>query len=130
MKLNKILKLRRVIEQAAESLDDAAAVTAPELFKTWKPGVDYITDERFQHDGVLYKVLQPHTSQENWLPGNTPSLYARVLIPDPDVIPEWEQPDSTNAYMKGDRVSHIEKIWTSTIDNNVWEPGVYGWEED
>ena len=41
----------------------------------------------------------------------------------------WEQPESTNPYMKGDKVTHAGKTWVSTIDNNVWEPGVYGWEE-
>ena len=46
---------------------------------------------------------------------------------DPEVIPEWEQPDSTNPYMMGDKVTHNEKTWESTVDNNVWEPGVYGW---
>ena len=76
MKLNKILKLRKMIEQAAESLDDETAASVPELFAGWKPGKDYVTDDRFQHDGVLYKVLQPHTSQADWLPENTPSLYA------------------------------------------------------
>ena len=31
--------------------------------------------------------------------------------------------------MTGDKVRHNEKVWVSTIDNNVWEPGVYGWDE-
>ena len=44
-------------------------------------------------------------------------------------IPAWEQPDSTNPYMKGDKVSHNGKIWVSDIDNNVWAPGIYGWSE-
>ena len=42
------------------------------------------------------------------------------------MIPEWEQPESTNPYMKGDKVKHNDKTWVSDIDNNVWEPGVYG----
>ena len=46
------------------------------------------------------------------------------------MIPEWEQPDSTNPYMKGDKVTHGGKTWVSDIDNNVWEPGVYGWSEE
>lgn len=41
----------------------------------------------------------------------------------------WEQPDSTNAYGKGDKVAHNGKTWVSTLDNNSWEPGVYGWDE-
>lgn len=48
---------------------------------------------------------------------------------DPAVIPAWQQPDSTNPYMTGDKVTHGGKTWRSTCDNNVWEPGVYGWEE-
>ena len=44
-------------------------------------------------------------------------------------VPEWEQPDSTNPYAKGDKVTHNGKTWISTADGNVWEPGVYGWEE-
>lgn len=69
------------------------------------------------------------TSQEAWTPPDAPSLFAKVLIPDTDTIPEWEQPDSTNPYAKGDKVTHNGKTWISTADGNVWEPGVYGWEE-
>lgn len=39
-----------------------------------------------------------------------------------------EQPDSTNPYSNGDKATHNGKTWTSDLDNNVWEPGVYGWE--
>ena len=52
-----------------------------------------------------------------------------MLIPDETIIPEWEQPDSTNPYSAGDKVMHNGKTWVSDIDNNVWEPGVYGWTE-
>lgn len=63
------------------------------------------------------------------MPTDAPSLFAKVLIPDTDTIPEWEQPNSTNPYAKGDKVTHNGKTWISTADGNVWEPGVYGWEE-
>ena len=69
-----------------------------------------------------------HTSQETWTPDAAPSLFAKVLIPSDDIIPQWEQPDSTNAYKIGDKVLHNDKTWVSIVDNNVWEPGVYGWE--
>ena len=77
----------------------------------------------------MYRCLQAHTAQADWTPDAVPSLWAKVLIPDPDVIPELEQPDSTYPYMIGDRVTHNGVTWESTIDNNVWEPGVYGWTE-
>lgn len=123
------LKLRPYIEKAAQSLDDTDALDAVQLYPNWQSGVAYEVDLRVQYHGILYRVLQAHTSKETWTPDVSPSLFAKVLIPDPTVIPEWEQPESTNPYMKGDKVSHNGKTWVSTIDNNVWEPGVYGWEE-
>ena len=81
------------------------------------------------HNDKLYKVLIQHTSQTTWTPDVSPSLFAEVLIPDPTVIPEWVQPGSTNPYMKGDKVRHNGSVWESSVDNNVWEPGVYGWLE-
>ena len=70
-----------------------------------------------------------HTAQSDWTPENAPSLWARVLIPDENVIPEWEQPDSTNAYMVGDKVMFEGHIYESAINNNIWSPSTYpaGW---
>lgn len=31
--------------------------------------------------------------------------------------------------LTGDKVAHNGKTWVSDVDNNVWEPGVYGWIE-
>lgn len=112
-----------------ESATDEQALSVPVLYPAWRSGVNYVTGQRVLHNAVLYKVLQDHTSQETWTPDAAVSLFAKVLIPDETVIPEWVQPDSTNPYMKGDKVLHNGKTWTSDIDNNVWEPGVYGWTE-
>lgn len=121
-------KLRPYIEKAALSLSDEDALEAVNLFTNWKSNTQYEKDVRVNYNGVLYKCLQSHTSQEAWTPTDAPSLWAKVLIPDPNIVPEWEQPDSTNPYMKGDRVMFEEKIYESTIDNNVWRPDSYGWE--
>ncbi len=121
--------LRRLIEKASASLTDEDALEGVELFPNWKENKDYQVGDRVRYDGTLYKCLISHTSQGEWTPSFAVSLWAEILIPDPDVIPEWVQPESTNPYMKGDKVRHLEKIWVSIIDNNVWEPSVYGWEE-
>ena len=121
--------LRALVEKAAESLDDADAIDGKELYPAWAVDTEYRAGQRIRHEGVLYRVLQAHTSQAAWTPPDAPSLFARVLIPDPEEIPEWVQPDSTNPYAKGDRVRHNGKTWISDIDFNVWEPGVYGWSE-
>ena len=111
------------------SATDEQALKASALYPKWKVGTDYQKDERVLYNDILYKVLTGHTSQADWTPDAAPSLFAKVLIPDKNVIPEWEQLESTNPYGKGDKVTHNGKTWQSTIDSNVWEPGVYGWEE-
>ena len=121
--------LRPMIEKAAVSLDDTDALKAVELFPEWNATAHYDVDQRVRYGGVLYRCLQSHDAQDGWNPADAPSLWAKVLIPDPEVIPEWEQPDSTNPYHKGDKVKHNGKTWVSDIDGNVWEPGVYGWSE-
>ena len=107
---------------------DEMSLQVPNLYPTWKVETNYSVGDRVLYNDVLYKVITAHTSQKTWTPTDAPSLFAKVLIPDEDVIPEWEQPDSTNPYMTGDKVSHNGKTWVSTINNNVWEPGVYGWD--
>lgn len=117
---------RRQMVAGARDITDEEALSVPMLFERWEADKEYTAGTRLYHDGVLYRVLTDHTSQADWEPKNAVSLYAEVLIPDPDVIPEWVQPDSTNPYMKGDKVRHNDKIWVSTVDNNVWEPGTPG----
>ena len=111
------------------SAADEQALKASALYPKWKVGTDYQKDERVLYNDILYNTLTDHTSQTDWTPDAAPSLFAKVLIPDKNVIPEWEQPESTNPYGKGDKVTNNVKTCRSTIDGNVWEPGVYGWEE-
>lgn len=127
--INLAKPVRAAMDNAGAVLTDEQAATAVALYRAWEPGVEYAVGDRRVYDGTLYKCLQEHAAQETWNPSAAPSLWAKVLIPDPDVIPEWEQPDSTNPYMMGDKVTHNGKTWVSDIDNNVWEPGVYGWSE-
>lgn len=121
---------RLIIAQQINTLtvDDNTALRMVEFYPTWEAGTDYAAGFKVQRGGKLYKCLTAHTSQADWSPDAAPSLWAKVLIPDPDTIPEWEQPDSTNPYMKGDKVMHNGKTWVSDVDNNVWEPGVVGTE--
>lgn len=129
MKREKAFALRKMIEKASVSLSDEDALEAVEFFPAWNVPADYVVGDRVRYEGMLYKCLQSHTSQTAWTPVDAPSLWAQVLIPDPEVIPEWVQPESTNPYMKGDKVKHNGMTWICDIDNNVWEPSVYGWSE-
>ncbi len=123
------LKYKELINKAAESLEDSEAAYTPRIFEKWEKEQQYEIGKRVCYNDKLYKVIIAHTSQDGWEPDVAVSLFAEILIPDPTVIPEWVQPSSTNPYMKGDKVRHNNKNWISTYDYNVWEPGVYGWDE-
>ena len=126
----KVRRFRKFIEQMASEVSDEVALEHPEAFPKWSgDGVAYTVGERVRFDDILYKVLQDHTSQDSWAPNVAPSLFVRV--DDPTIEwPDWVQPvGATDAYPAGAKVSHNEKHWISSVDNNVWEPGVYGWEE-
>lgn len=105
-----------------ESATDEQAMKVPALYPKWKEGTEYKVGDRVAYKDILYKVLTGHTSQADWTPDAAPSLFTKVLIVDPSVTPEWEQPESTNPYMKGDKVTHNGSTWVSLVDNNVWEP--------
>lgn len=130
---DKARHLRSIILKATTSLSDSDALEAVELFPHYDVDIQYKKDDRFlwTDNGKLYKVLQDHTSAAEWKPDISPSLYVEVTPS--GVIPVWRQPlSAVDAYMAGDKVHYPDEegpIYVSTVDNNVWEPGVYGWEE-
>lgn len=130
-RLDKLRALgRQGIINSANNTDEQALQVAA-LYPDWealKEGATLTAGERYNYEGILYNVLQTHEKQEAWNPADAPSVFAKVLIADPSVIPEWEQPESTNGYGKGDKVTHGGKTWESLTDNNVWEPGAQGTE--
>lgn len=122
-------QLRRLLERQTDSMDDDTILDFPAFVEQWQTATAYEAGKRLYYDGTLYKVLQAHTSQDDWTPDAATSLFAKVLAgQDGTDIGEWVQPDSTNPYSKGDKVTHNGKTWESLIDNNVWEPGATGTE--
>ena len=114
----------------AKELDDEQAVEVKYLFNLWNgDGYNYSVGDRVLYNDLLYKVIQAHTSQEDWHPDIAVSLFVRCDDP-AEEWPEWRQPvGSTDAYALYDQVSHNGAHWISEADGNVWEPGVYGWRQ-
>jgi hypothetical protein len=104
------------------------------VIQEWKPGEkvyakdgDKAADVRIYRN-KLYRVVQAHTTAVTWEPDKTPALW-KVFTP-AGVIPDWVQPQGAHdAYQIGDKVKFDSKTWICTVANNVWQPGVYGWEE-
>lgn len=129
--------IKKWLVPTTDQMTDEEALEVAALFETWasklnsgdptQPGQEVTAGERLWYDGELWKVLQPHQVMQSWNPRDAVSLFVRVSIED---WPAWIQPTgSTDAYKAGAQVTHNDKHWTSDVDNNVWEPGVYGWTE-
>lgn len=111
------------------AIDDVTATEHADVFAEWEPNVAYAIGNMRKYDEKLYKCVQAHTSQADWTPDKTPALWTKAGDP-AEEWPEWSQPiGAHDAYMTGDKVSHNDGHWISTVDNNVWEPGVYGWDQ-
>jgi hypothetical protein len=52
----------------------------------WATGVTYPVGSLVWHNDILYKAVQAHTSQADWVPPSTPALWARPL---PEAVAEW-----------------------------------------
>ena len=122
----KAKQLRQLIEQLAVTLDDETALTGVELFPAWVVGKAYAVNDRAQYNGTLYKCIQAHTSQADWMPSATPALWVVVSL---DEYPEWVQPTGAHdAYNTGDKVTYNGQHYVCTSNANVYAPDVYGWQ--
>lgn len=130
-------QMNRFMQMSVQSanLEDNKAMEIADLYPEWQDKKAYPENEVVKYgvnaDGEtqLYRVIQAHTSQADWTPETTPSMFKAIGFTDSGVA-IWTQPlGASDAYMKGDIVSFENQLWESTVDNNVWQPGVYGWEE-
>lgn len=127
MTRRELAALIAAIKKVRSSATDETALESIAVYPMWRADTDYAVDERIRYADKLYRCIQAHTSQSGWTPDVTPALWARVSV---EEYPEWIQPHGAeDAYATGDKVSHNGKRWISTADGNVWEPGVFGWDE-
>lgn len=120
-------QLRKYIEQGSKDFSDEDALNSIELFPQWKTLTDYAAGDRVRDRGILYACVQTHISQDAWRPKDVPALWRVISI---EEWPQWIQPTGVqDAYKKWDKVSYMERHWISIVDDNVWQPGIYGWEE-
>lgn len=78
MTKDEAIRLRRIIEQAAQSLDDKTALEAACLHPHWAVGAAYCSGFKVRHDDRLFRCVQAHTSMDGWQPENTPALWEEI----------------------------------------------------
>ncbi len=129
-------QLKRAIQMFAENVTEEQALEIATIYPKYEVGKSYKAGEYFTYgenevgDPQLYKVVQNHTSQVDWKPNETPTLYKPIGLND-NGYPVWSKPSGAHdAYNKGDIVDYNGKLYKSLIDGNVYSPDEYpaGWE--
>lgn len=69
---------RAKIDRLIEELDEAQAADAVMLFPAWHAGRSYAAGDRVRYNGILYRVVQAHVSQADWLPDKVVALYQKI----------------------------------------------------
>lgn len=135
-KLQMAEQFRQALQMFAASLSEDKALEIATVYPNWSANKNYITGDYLQYgensigDPQLYKVVQNHISQEDWLPSNAPSLYTALGLDDSG-HPVWSQPTGAHdAYNKGDIVNYNGTLYRSLVDGNTWSPEVMptNWE--
>ena len=122
--------VKKMLSTPASELSDEDALAVAALYPTWasKIGEQVNVGERLWYDGKLYKVVQPHTATDLWVPDHNPALYTEISIVE---WPEWVQPTGAqDAYNTGDKVTFEGAHYICKMDNCTWSPSAYpaAWE--
>lgn len=135
-RLQGLEQLRRAIQMFAQSLTNEQALEVATVFPKYIVGKAYKVDEMLTYgtnevgDPQLYRVVQDHTSQEDWKPDEVASLYEPIGL-DSEGYPVWSKPSGAHdAYNIGDIVNYNGVLYKSLINGNVYSPDEYpqGWE--
>ena len=126
--LERARQMRSQLDNITKDFDDEKALDNKELYPDWNGnGIQLSVGSIVYYNNNIYRVLQAHKTQADWTPDVAVSLFVKISI---DEFPEWVQPTGAHdAYKKGDKVTYNDDHWQSAVDNNVWQPGVYGWEK-
>lgn len=126
----------KAVQMFAASLTDEQAMEVATIYDAWIAGKSYAIGEFVTYgvngvgDPQLYKIVQAHTSQSDWMPDVTPSLYIAIGL-DEEGYPVWSQPTGAHdAYNTGDIVDYNGALYESLVDGNVYSPDAYpqGWK--
>jgi hypothetical protein len=135
-RLQGVEQLRRAVQMFAQTLSNEEAMEIATVYPKYEVGKSYKANEMFTYgtndvgDEQLYRVVQDHTSQADWIPSGTASLYEPIGLNSAG-YPVWSKPSGAHdAYNKGDIVDYNGTLYESLIDGNVYSPDEYpsGWK--
>lgn len=136
-------KVEAEFQAVVEPADILAIQDSYPIWENLEDGFAFGVDFKVQAlEGVelkVFRIIQPHAKQSDRHPSLTPALWTKIEIS--GGVEVWAQPTGGDGKypfidpLTGNpyRVSHLDNIWVNTVPAptlNVWEPGVYGWEEE
>ena len=137
-KLQVMEQFGRALQLFAQTLtNEDQVLEIATIYPKYEVGKAYVVGEYFTYgensvgDPQLYKVIQAHTSQADWTPDVTASLYIAIGL-DSEGYPVWSRPTGAHdAYNKDDIVNYKGELYKSLIEGNVYSPEEYpsGWEK-
>lgn len=135
-KIQALEQLRRAVQMFAQTLTNEEAMEIATVYPSYEVGKEYKAGEMLTYgengvgDPQLYKVVQDHTSQEDWIPSGSATLYEPIGLTEQG-HPVWSKPSGAHdAYNTGDIVDYNGTLYKSLMDGNVYSPDEYpsGWE--
>lgn len=135
-KLQVMEQFGKALQMFVQTLTDEMAMEVATVYPKYVVGKAYKANEMFSYgvndvgDPQLYRVVQEHTSQEDWTPNTNPALYTPIGLTE-EGYPIWSKPTGGHdAYNIGDIVDYNGVLYKSLIDGNVYSPEEYpaGWE--
>jgi hypothetical protein len=129
-------QFRKAVQLFAQTLAPETALEIVTIYPPYEVGHVYNVGDYFIYgensvgDPQLYKVVQAHTSQADWIPANTPAMYEPIGLNESG-YPVYSKPSGAHdAYNTGDIVDYNGTLYKSLINGNVYSPEEYpsGWE--
>jgi hypothetical protein len=119
----------KALDYIIQNATNEEKISLIDFYPEYQYNYSYKLNEEFKYSGKLYKVVQAHVSQTDWIPDTTPALYTEIAPA--GVIPDWKQPiGAQDAYAIGAIVMFEGSKWESLVAANVWSPTAYpaGWK--
>lgn len=93
--------------------------------RLWQPGISVQVGDVYTFGAFLWRCIQPHTTQGDWSPDLTPSLWRKVEVIPEDAVRVWA---AGIDYIVGDEVAYpdenspLYECLQAHTSQNGWEP--------
>jgi hypothetical protein len=75
---NAALRIKPILQKAAQHLDDSEALEVKGIYAEWEVGIPVKVHDKYLYNDVLFRCRQAHTTQADWTPDLTPAMWVVV----------------------------------------------------